>query len=202
MTPELEAFLAPFWDDADPLLKRIQEDIHRRSKVPMQISLEQVAFHGWLCRLLGARRVLEVGTYLGLSSAGFAQADPGIQVDTIEIDPEHADIAEGWHREGGLQDRIRVHRGPALEVMAGLTGPYDLCFFDGDKNDNPGLIKEGIRLTRKGGVILVDNAFRDGRVPTESDEGTRRALELARELPELDPVVLPVADGILACRIR
>jgi len=54
VTPELEQLLAPYWDNPDPLIKRIQEDLHRREKYPMQISLEQVAFHGWLCRLIGS----------------------------------------------------------------------------------------------------------------------------------------------------
>src|ERR1051325_10562181 len=112
VTPELEAFLAPYWRDVNPLILRIQEDIHARGKTTMQISLEQVVLHAWLCRLVGARAVLEVGTYLGLSAAGFALALPVEgHVDTIEIEPEHADIAEGWFREGGLDSKISVHRG-------------------------------------------------------------------------------------------
>src|ERR1700716_1287428 len=91
ITPHLEQVLAPYWEEVDGLIVAIQEDLHRRQKYPMQISREQVRFNAWICRLIGARRVLEVGTYLGLAAAGFAQALPDDgPVDTVEISDEHA----------------------------------------------------------------------------------------------------------------
>ncbi|MFN2465944.1 MAG: O-methyltransferase [Candidatus Dormibacteria bacterium] len=203
VTPELERLLAPYWEAVDPLILRIQEDLHRREKYPMQISFEQVGFHGWLCRTLGVRRVLEVGTYLGLSSAAFALAmgSEG-RVDTVEVSDEHADIAEGWFREGGIDGQVTVHRGAALEVVPTLAGPYDLCFLDGAKVDNPQLLDLCIERTRRGGLILCDNAFRSGNLGGDEPDAvaTRELLETARQDPRLDAVVLPVADGILACR--
>lgn len=205
ITPSLERVLAPYWEEVDPLIASIQEDLHRRGKYPMQISREQVHFHSWLCRLIGARRILEVGTYLGLSATAFAQAIPAEgHVDTVEIDPEHAEIAEGWFATGGLSDKITVHRGAALDVVPGLRGPYDLCFLDGAKQDNVALMRLCIERTRAGGVILVDNAFRDGRLGADNqdpdDRGTVEALDFARTSDQLDAAVLPIADGILACR--
>jgi caffeoyl-CoA O-methyltransferase len=204
VTPELEHFLTPFWEEAPPLVRRILEDIHNRGKYPMQISLEQANVHGWLCRLIGARRVLEVGTYLGLSAAAFALSLPDDgHVDTIEVEPEHADIAEGWFRDGGIADKITVHRGPALEVVSTLSSPYDVCFLDGAKRDNPALLDLCIERMRSGGLIMVDNAFQDGAVVDSDDTesaATRKVLEKARSSPELDPVLLPVADGLLVCR--
>lgn len=203
VTPALEALLDGYWDAVDPLVRRINDDLHRREKFPMQISFEQVACHGWLVRLLGATRVLEVGTYLGLSGAAFALAmGDGGHVDTVEINPEHADIAEGWFREGGISDRVTVHRGPALDVVPSLTGPYDMVFLDGTKTDNPRLVEMAIPRTRKGGLILCDNVFRGGELGGDTDDAvaTRELLAWVRTTAELDPVVLPVADGILACR--
>jgi predicted O-methyltransferase YrrM len=205
ITAALEQVLAPYWEDVDPLIASIQEDLHRRGKFPMQISREQVRFHGWLCRLIGARAILEVGTYLGLSATAFALAIPSEgHVDTVEIDSGHADIAEGWFAQGGLSDRITVHRGAALDVVPGLSGPYDLCFLDGAKQDNVALLQLCIPRTRTGGVILVDNAFRGGRLGAESDDpddrATLEALDFARISDQLEAVVLPIADGILACR--
>ncbi|GAC1328342.1 MAG: O-methyltransferase [Candidatus Dormibacteria bacterium] len=204
VTPELEQLLAPYWDEVDPLITRIQEDLHKREKYPMQISREQVAFHGWLVRLVGARAVLEVGTYLGLSGVAFAQA-MGVEgrLDTVEVSDEHADIAEGWFREGGLEDRVRVHRGAALDVVPTLLGPYDMCFLDGAKVDNPGLLDLCIDRTRKGGLVLCDNTFRGGELGGDEPDAvaTRRLLDQARADPRVDPVVVPVADGILICRV-
>ena len=203
VTPALEALLGGYWNAVEPLVGRINDDLHRREKFPMQISYEQVAFHAWLVRMVGATRVLEVGTYLGLSGAGFALAmGDGGHVDTVEIDPEHADIAEGWFREGGIADRVTVHRGAALDVVPTLTGPYDMVFLDGTKTDNPKLIQMAVPRTRKGGLILCDNDFRNGELggDTEDAVATRELLAWALASPDLDPVVLPVADGILACR--
>ena len=204
VTPGLETLLAPYWDNVDPLITRIQEDLHRREKFPMQISLEQVAFHGWLVRLLGARAVLEVGTYLGLSGSAFAQAmGPGGHLDTVEISDEHADIAEGWFKQGGIADRVTVHRGAALDIVPGLSGPYDMCFLDGAKVDNPGLYQLCVERTRSGGLILCDNTFRGGELAGDDPDATatRGLLETVRTDPRVDPVVLPVADGILVCRV-
>ncbi|MDP9325647.1 MAG: O-methyltransferase [Candidatus Dormibacteraeota bacterium] len=206
VTPELEAFMAPYWATVDPRISVIQDDIHARQKYPMQISLEQVGFHGWLCRQVGARRVLEVGTYLGLSATAFALSLPDDgHVDTVEIDDEHADIAEGWFRRQGLEGKITVHRGSALEVVPGLNGPYDLCFLDGHKPDNRALMELCIERTRPAGLILVDNVFNDGNVVAGTDAGAagaRDALELGRTSERLDSVVLPVADGLLVSRRR
>ena len=204
VTPAVEAFLAPYWAAVDPRILQIQEDIHVRQKYPMQISLEQVVFHGWLCRLIGARRVLEVGTYLGLSATAFALSLPDDgHVDTVEIDDEHADIAEEWFRRSGVDAKIQVHRGSALEVVPRLAGPYDLCFLDGHKPDNRPLMELCIERTRPGGLILVDNVFNSGDVAAGDDAnaaGARDALDFGRNSDQLDSVVLPVADGLLVSR--
>ena len=195
--------MAAYWAAADPRVLQIQDDIHARQKYPMQISLEQVAFHGWLCRLIGARRVLEVGTYLGLSATAFALSLPKDgHVDTVEIDDEHADIAEEWFRRGGVDARITVHRGSALDVVPTLDGPYDLCFLDGHKPDNRPLMELCIERTRPGGLILVDNVFNSGEVSEDGANaaGARDALEFGRTSDDLDSIVVPVADGILVCR--
>jgi caffeoyl-CoA O-methyltransferase len=79
-----------------------------------------------------------------------------------------------------------------------------LCFLDGAKQDNVALLQLCIPRTRTGGVILVDNAFRGGRLGAESDDpddrATLEALDFARISDQLEAVVLPIADGILACR--
>ena len=205
ITPHLEQVLAPYWEEVDPLIEAIQEDLHRREKFPMQISREQARFNAWICRLIGARRILEVGTYLGLSAVAFAQAIPADgHVDTVEISDEHADIAEGWFRQGGLADRITVHRGAALDVVPHLEGPYDLCFIDAAKRDNLALLRLCLERTRSGGLIMIDNAFRGGALGADGANGddlaTMEALDFARTSDQLDSIVLPIADGILACR--
>src|SRR5258708_31482834 len=114
ITADLEEILAPYWDEVDPLIASIQEDLHRREKYPMQISREQARFHAWFCRLIGARRILEVGTYLGLSAAALAQAirpdGPGA---TVEPQPAPAFIVGGWFRGRGISAQLTLDLPPA-----------------------------------------------------------------------------------------
>ena len=98
-----------------------------------------------------ARRFLEVGCGLGYTAALMADAGgPEARVDTIEIDPLHADIAERELARKGLGDRVRVLRGDASDILPTLTGPYDVAFADGGDN----VIPELTRLTRLGGVLF------------------------------------------------
>ena len=98
---------------------------------------------------IGATRFLEVGTALGYCTALMADAGgPGCQVDTIENDSLHADIAEAELSKRGLGDRVRVLRGNAADVMANLAGPYDVVFLDGGA-DVPQHVE---RLLRPGGA--------------------------------------------------
>ena len=85
---------------------------------------------------IGATRFLEIGTAVGYTAALMADAGgPGCRVDTIENDATHADTAEAELAGRGLQDRVRVLRGDALDVLSGLTGPYDVVFLDGGGGD-------------------------------------------------------------------
>ena len=87
---------------------------------------------GIVADIIGAKRFLEVGTALGYCTALMADAGgPDCQVDTIESDSLHADIAEAELSKLGLADRVRVLRGDAADVLASLTRPYDVVFLDG-----------------------------------------------------------------------
>ena len=100
---------------------------------------------------IGAKRFLEVGTGLGYTAALMADAGGSeCRVDTIEIDPVHADIAEAELGKLGLLDRVRILRGDSLEVLRNLDEPYDIVFsHGGGQND---VSDELRRLTRQGGA--------------------------------------------------
>src|SRR5581483_3469805 len=82
----------------------------------------------------GARRVLELGTYSGYAALSMAAAlPPDGRVDTCEVDPEHAAVAQRYFDRSPYGDRITLHLGPALETIGRLDGPFDLVFIDADK---------------------------------------------------------------------
>jgi predicted O-methyltransferase YrrM len=116
-----------------------------------------------LVRISGARRVLEIGTLAGFSTIWMAGALPeGGRVDTIEQLPRHAQVARANVDAAGLADRVTVHVGTALEVLATLDGQYDMVFIDADKRNNLNYLEHAVRLGRPGTVVVLDNAVWEG----------------------------------------
>jgi predicted O-methyltransferase YrrM len=106
---------------------------------------------------VGARRIVEVGTALGYTSASMALAVPVAHVDTIELDHEHVLLAREQLAGLGLQDRVTVHEGDAVDLLATLeAGAYDLAFFDGFTPTHEVLLALRDRL-RVGGSLLAGN---------------------------------------------
>lgn len=143
-----------------------------------------------LARMIGARRVLEVGTLGGYSTIWLARALPADgRLVSCEIDPAHAAVARENIARAGVAVPVEVVEGPAAETLARLDGPFDLAFVDADKPSNPIYIREAVRLTRPGGVIVLDNVVRGGAVVrTDGDaavRGTREALQLLAAEPRL-----------------
>jgi predicted O-methyltransferase YrrM len=163
-----------------------------------------------LVRAAGGRAVLEVGTFVGTSAGWMARGlAPEGRIDTLEADPAHADRAEAWFARVGLAHRVTVHRGPAADTLPRLTaGAYDLAYIDADKVGYPVYLDHALRLVRKGGLILADNAFRGGRLgrpPAEDGEGEaaiRAYTARAMSEPRLLTAVLTVGDGVTLSVVR
>jgi predicted O-methyltransferase YrrM len=146
-------------------------------------------------RMLGAKRVLELGTLGGYSTIWMANALPKDgQVVTFELEPHHATVARTNLAHAGLTDRVDVRVGPALELLADLAAqaapPFDLVFIDADKPNNPHYVRAVMDLVHVGSVIIVDNVVRDGRVADLQDDdprvrGSREALEVLASHPRL-----------------
>lgn len=196
-------FRERYWRD-DELLVRARERFAELGPM-IEVPAETGALLGSLVRMTGARRVLEVGTLFGYSATWMARAlPPDGRLDTLELLDEHADFAERLLREACLDEVVSVHRGPAIETLRSLDGPYDLAFVDADKEGYPAYLDECLRLVRQGGVIAFDNVALAGRVADErSDEPPVRAMrDLHRRIgedPRLHANVLPVGDGVAVC---
>ncbi|MEL7472120.1 MAG: O-methyltransferase [Planctomycetota bacterium] len=138
-----------------------------------------------LAMVAGARRVLEIGTLGGYSTIWLARGvGSGGRVVTLELKPEHAEVARANVDAAGVGDAVEIIVGDALESLQGLVAPepFDLVFIDADKERIPEYFEHAKRLTRAGGVVIVDNVVRGGRIADpDSDEpgvlGVRRLLE-------------------------
>lgn len=118
-----------------------------------------------LVRMCGAESVLEVGTLGGYSTIWLARGlPPGGRVVTLEVDPQHAEVASGNIAAAGLSDVVEVKVGEAATTLPLLEGPFDLVFIDADKPSIPSYFTEALRLSRPGTVIVVDNVVRNGAI--------------------------------------
>lgn len=144
-------------------------------------------------RMVGARRVLEIGTLGGFSTICLARGlPPEGRVVTLEAQPRHAEVARLNIARAGLGERVEIRVGKALDTLPGLVGepPFDLVFIDADKPSNPDYLAWALRLARPGTAIVVDNVVRRGRVvEADSDDasvvGSRAVLDAVRAEPRL-----------------
>lgn len=186
---------------ADDVLAAAVADSVAGGLPDIQVTAAQGKLLHLLARLARAERILEVGTLGGYSTIWLARAlPPGGRLDTLEIDPAHAEVARGNLARAGLSGVAEVHVGAALDTLPTLTGPYDFVFIDADKPNNPGYVTEALRLTRPGGVIVVDNVVRGGRVadPAVTDPavvGTRALFDLLAAEPRVDATAIQTVGG-------
>lgn len=177
----------------------------RKQDLP-SITPEAGKFINVLIGAIQAQRVLEIGTCLGYSAVWIARALPedGI-LETIELDDDRADEAEGWFEKAGVDDRVEILRGKAMGVLPTLpTKRYDAIFIDADKENMPTYLDFAARLLRHNGVLLADNVFWQGSVWSKgSIQGTDEVREFVHEVTDhrdLEASILPLGDGLLVAR--
>jgi caffeoyl-CoA O-methyltransferase len=154
-----------------------------------------------LVLMTGARRILEIGMYTGYSTLAFAEALPKDgRVVTCEINPETTAIAKRCFAESQHGRKIEVKLGPALNSLKVISGPFDLCFIDADKDRCGDYFDASMQLVRSKGVIILDNMLRGGKVMNPTDPGSQAIDALNKRIRDdmrLENVLLPVRDGIM-----
>jgi predicted O-methyltransferase YrrM len=137
-----------------------------------------------LAQMVGARKILEIGTLGGYSTIWLARGlARGGRLITLEADPKHADVARSNIARAGLADVVEVRLGRALDTLPMIEGPFDLIFIDADKVSYLEYLQWAVRLTREGSVIVADNVVRKGAVidadsSDQNVQGVRRFHEI------------------------
>lgn len=184
----------------DPFLRDLKREAAAAGIPPIWIAPEQAAFMQILLRAAKAREVVEVGTLAGYSAIAMARA--GCRVHTIELLEKHAEFAEEWIAKSDVADRVKLHRGAGADVLPKFADDsMDAAFLDADKAGYPVYLRECLRIVRRGGLILVDNAFAFGQLfdakPADREVPAVRAFnELMAKTEELQSVIVPVGDGL------
>jgi len=213
LTPELHDYLLRVSSREPDVLKRLRAETLALPNANCQIAAEQGQFMALLLRLIGARRVLEIGTFTGYSSTAMALALPDDgRVTCLDRSKEWTDVARRYWKEAGLESRVELVLGPALESLdrllaEGARDRFDFAFIDADKESNRAYYERCLELVRPGGLIAVDNVLSLGRVIDESENGPGiRAIRefnaaLLRD-ERVDLSLVPIADGLTLCRRR
>jgi len=199
-TREILDWLAALHAPHDAALARAFDAPEKHGMPAIQLGPSEGKALELLLKLAGARKVVEVGTLAGYSAIRAARALPADgHVHTVEFDPKHARVARESIAAASLAEMITVHEGPGLEVLPRLArfGPFDAVFIDADKANYDAYGRWAAENTRKGGLLIGDNAFLFGRLLEDSPEAAamRRFHEEARVA--FDTVCLPTPDGML-----
>jgi caffeoyl-CoA O-methyltransferase len=211
LTPELYQYLLSVsLREADTLQKiRVQSRSHRL--VNMQIAPEQAQFMAFLLKLMSAKKVLEIGVFLGYSSTAMALALPEDgQIIACDNSAEFTAIARGYWREAGVEHKIDLRLAPALETLdqliaEGKDNSFDFVFIDADKSNYENYYEKALQLVRPGGLIAVDNVLWYGKVADETvnDNTTKHIRAFNQQLvndDRIDLSLVPIGDGLTLAR--
>ncbi|MFG1801982.1 O-methyltransferase [Micromonospora carbonacea] len=210
LTPELHAYVVAHGSTPDEVMRDLVEETLAAlpAEARMQVAPEQAAFLTFLTRLVGARRAVEVGTFTGMSSLAIARglAEDG-RLTCFDISAEYTDVARRYWARAGVDDRIELRIGPAGDTLRELPHErhLDFAFIDADKVGYPVYWAELVPRMRPGGVVAVDNTLRGGRVLAPSNADDRAVAAFNDEVMadvRVEPVLLPIADGLTLARVR
>jgi caffeoyl-CoA O-methyltransferase len=205
LDPVVADYLTALYPPSDPLLAEMERQ-GEADGVPIVLRDGGLVL-GVLARALGARRVVECGTAIGVSTLHLARAvGEGGMVVTFDVDPDRQATARAYLERAGVADRVDFRLQPALDGLRGLEGPFDLAFIDAIKSEYAGYVELVLPMLRVGGMIVIDNALMGGSVAAGQRTGgawAQRDIDALRDLnadlvarADLATVVLPVADGM------
>ena len=211
LSEELHAYLVAHGPPLDAVAESLVTETRALGGIAaMQVAPEQGAFLTLLVKLIGARRIVEVGTFTGYSALCFARGLPADgKILCCDVSEEWTAIAkEHWER-AGVADRIELRIAPAIETLRALPDePHlDLAFLDADKPGYVDYYEALIPRLRPGGLLLADNVLWGGSViDAENDEDSTRAIRRFNDHVQADDrvenVMLAISDGLTLARVR
>jgi predicted O-methyltransferase YrrM len=184
-----DALLAP-----DPVLDQALADSAAAGLPAINVAPNQGKLLQLLAEMVGARRILEIGTLGGYSTIWLARALPADgELVTLEYEAKHAEVARRNIARAGLADRVEVKVGAGVDLLPTLTGPFDFAFIDADKASNPDYFAWALKLSRPGGVIVVDNVVRGGSVVDPGGDANIQGIRRMNEMMAAEPRVSATA---------
>ncbi len=203
----IEEYAEAHTTPAPELLRRLAAETRATMSAPQMLTgLTEGRFLELLVYAVGARCVLEIGTFTGYSALSMAAALPeGGRIDTCDNEPAHIEVAQRYISQSPHADKITIHLGPAVETIAALDGEFDFVFIDADKVNYDIYYETVLPRLSDRGLIAIDNTLWSGRVLDPQDEDSKAIAALNDKLAADERVVcvqLTIRDGVTLVRRR
>ena len=193
----------------DELLDELERETNYKILMPRMLSGKLI---GQTLRLISGLKkpkyILEIGTYTGYSAiclAGGLTHDG--ELHTIEINQELENFSRKYFKKSGLENKIKLHTGNALEIIPNLQFKYDLVFIDADKKNYCKYYDLAMKKLTSGGCIIIDNVLWSGKVINKSNEKDVETNEIKKlnlmikNDSRVRNTLLPIRDGIMICEL-
>ncbi len=156
-------------------------------------------------------KILEIGTAVGYSAMCFSEyLQENGKIDTIERDEERIAEAKINIKNVGVEDKINIYEGDAVEILPTLNEKYDVVFIDAAKGKYPFFLKEALRMIKPTGIIIADNILYKGYVMSDYNKHKQRTavrnlreyIKEVTENSEIETEILEVGDGLAISKIK
>ena len=208
ISDKLQQYIDDHSMEESDLLKALDRETHQKVLQPRMLSGSyQGRLLALLAKMIGPKKILEVGTYTGYATLCMAEGlTTGGSIDTIDHNEELADMQRRYFDQSPYGSQIVQHLGEAKDILKTLSGPYDLVFLDADKENYPHYFDLIIDKLETGGILLSDNVLWSGKVLEKAtDEATSALQEYNHKINtdvRVETVVLPIRDGLTITRKR
>jgi predicted O-methyltransferase YrrM len=198
--PPVEKYIYDLLPQRDPVLCEMEEQAEKRDICIVGPAVARMLFQ--YARLINAKKVFEMGSAIGYSAIWWARAvGEGGEVFYTDGDPKNAAEARQYLQRAGVEQRVHIQVGDALELLSQQKQEFDIIFNDVDKEDYPRVLDLVSPRLRRGGLFITDNVLWSGRVAEEKpkEESTRAIQEFNRRLyasQEFFTIISPLRDGV------
>ncbi len=206
--PKIETYIEDHTTPETEVLKDLNRQTHLRTFYPRMLSGHiQGKFLEMVCQMIQPKRVLEIGTFTSYSAIAMVQGMPdNALIFTIEVNEEMESFIQEFITKSGMDKKIRLLMGNALEIIPTLDDVFDLVFIDADKEQYVAYYKLAKEKLRPGGFIIADNVIWSGKVlekSSKTDKETQSIVafnEFVKNDPDVEQVMLSIRDGLLLIR--